>query len=122
LIAKDIEKGLRIDLNKTERSDENCRITLVFENNSQDFYQKYYMELAFFNKNGVIAQRITVDAAPLRNNKTTIKEFDVPQLQCNDINRVLLNTISKCEPSSEQNLDCMSLIKLKSHSGIEFLM
>lgn len=121
-MAAETINHLLIDLNKLEKSQQDCRISLVFENKTHFFYNTFYMDLAFFNKNGVISQRITVDAAPIRNKKITIKEFDVPQLSCNKIERVLLNSITQCELAKGKKTDCMDRIKIKSSSQIEFLM
>lgn len=113
---------LTIDLNKLDTIADSCRITLVFANQSKHHYQTFHMDLAFFNQDEILEQRITVDAGPIRQKKTSIKEFEISALKCERIERILLNNIPNCELKSGNNIDCLDGIRIKSKSNVNFIL
>lgn len=75
------------------------------------------MSLAILDKQGVIDRLLTVDAAPLKAERTTLKLFEIPETQCEGIGEILLHEIAKCEPDRGGPLDCFTVIDLKSRAA-----
>src|SRR3546814_7646809 len=58
---------LAIELNKLETVGEGpaCRVYLVFQNTTPQDFEKLRLDLVVFGTDGVVAKRLSVDAAPL---------------------------------------------------------
>lgn len=90
--AKD-QGRLGIELNKLEQVDEICRIYFVFENAINHELETLQLELVLFDTKGFIQRRLTLDAAPIAEDKTSVKLFDLPATQCTDVGRILINDV-----------------------------
>lgn len=112
---------LRVELNKLEPRTDGCRIYMVFANPSELAFQEFRLDLVFFGRDGVIARRIAVDAAPLRAAKTTVKLFDIAGLPCADIGSVLINDILSCRNVEAEMPNCISRIATASRVEADLL-
>src|SRR5690606_31370006 len=87
---------VRVELNKLETVEKDCRATLVVSNSGEQAYSELRLDLVVFDKESIVAKRLIVDVAPLAAEKTSVKSFDIAGLPCNDISRVLLNDVPAC--------------------------
>ena len=74
------------------------------------------MSLAILTADGIIDRLLTIDAAPLPAERTTLKLFEIPGTQCADIGEVLLHDIPACTPQNGDPLDCFSFLELNSRA------
>ncbi len=86
---------LGIELNKLDQVEETCRVYFVFENALDHKLETLQLELVLFDTNGFIKRRLTLDAAPIAKDKTSVKLFDLPETQCTDVGRILINDVVK---------------------------
>ena len=108
---------ISIELNRLEPRDNACRVSLVVSNPGDKVYDSLKLDLVFFDKDGVIARRLAVEAGPIRADKTTVKLFDADNTPCDGVGRVLLNDVTAC--GDEQ--DCLALVSTSSRvKGVEF--
>lgn len=114
-------ESLHVELNRLEARDEGCRVHLVLENASPLAYTRYRLDLVVFASDGVIARRVALEAAPLRANKTMVKEFELSGLACADVGRVLLNDVSACESSAVKMDDCVTSTRVSSRAAAAFV-
>ncbi len=108
---------LIVELNKFETIENGCRTFFLFRNKTDITFQGFEMSLAILDKQGVIDRLLTVDAAPLKAERTTLKLFEIPEIQCERIGEILLHEIAKCEPEQGGPLDCFTIIDLKSRAA-----
>jgi hypothetical protein len=113
---------LAIELNKLEPIQGGCRLYFLFQNRTPFSYSSLEFDLVLFAKNGVIATRTAVETAPLTAHKSHVKLFDLPDLDCTHIGRILLNEVSTCAINTSKQIDCLSLMTLSSRTEVEFLM
>ena len=110
-----------LELNKVEQVDNACRAYLLFENNNDTAFSDFRLDLVLFSPDGVITRRIAVDAAPLRAGRPTVKLFDLTDLNCDSIQRILVNDVAPCTDGSGAREDCVEILGLRSRAeGIEF--
>lgn len=115
------QESLNLELNRLEPLASGCRFYLLFGNDTDLVYTDLKLDLVFFDKDGIIAGRMAVDAAPLKARKTTVKLFDIPELSCPAIHRVLLNDVLTCTRSPPQkDQGCLDKIHLANRTDIEF--
>ena len=106
--------ALSVELNKLETYDRGCRAYVVISNSSDHSYQSVKLDLVLFQPDGIIARRFAVDLAPLKNNKKTVKLFDMEGLGCDKIASVLVNDVMDCKIETGAIADCLAKITLSS--------
>ena len=84
---------LGIELNKLEQVEGICRVYFVFENATDHKLETLQLELVLFDTKGFVKRRLTLDAAPIAQDKTSVKLFDLPETQCTDVGRILINDV-----------------------------
>lgn len=108
---------LIVELNKFEAIDNGCRTFFLFRNQTVNTFQGFEMSLAILNEEGIIDRLLTVDAAPLPAERTTLKLFEIPETSCDGVGEILLHEISKCEPDRGEPIDCFDIVDLRSRAA-----
>lgn len=115
------ETLLPVELNKLEPNGEACRAYLVLENGTQSAFETLKLDLVMFDTNGVVAKRLAVETAPLPTGKTSVKAFDIIDLPCERVGRVLLNGVLACADAAGSREDCLALISTTSRGAVPFI-
>lgn len=108
---------LVVELNKFETIENGCRTFFLFRNKTGITFQGFEMSLAILDQQGIIDRLLTVEAAPLPAERTTLKLFEIPETQCSAIGEILLHEIARCEPDRGEPLDCFTVIDLQSRAA-----
>jgi hypothetical protein len=109
--------SLGVELNKLEDNGSGgCRAFFVFRNGSGAAFEGFEMSLAIFDAQGVIDRLLSIDAAPLPVERTTIKLFEVPDLACDRIAEILLHDMPVCRPQNAEAIDCFPIVALSSRA------
>ncbi len=111
------EAGLTVELNKFEDVDGGCQTFFLFQNATGQNFEGFEMSLAILSTDGVIGRLLTIDAAPLPANRTTLKLFEIPETQCSDIGEILLHDIGSCKPQNAEEMDCFGILTLSSRAA-----
>ena len=113
---------LTVELNKFEEVEGGgCRAFFLFRNQSGLTLEGFEMSLAILDDNGVIDRLLTIDAAPLPSARTTLKLFEIPEIQCGAISEILLHDLESCKPQNAEEIDCFPLIDLVSRTGAQLV-
>lgn len=108
---------LQVELNKMEEIDGGgCRAFFLFRNQTGKSFAGFEMSLAILDGDGVIDRLLSVDAAPLPVQRTTLKLFEVPQIACSNISEILLHDVTACQPQNEAEMDCFPILTLGSRA------
>jgi len=108
---------LTVELNKFEDSDsETCRAFFLFRNATDLTLEGFEMSMAILNTGGIIDRLLTIDAAPLPSNRTTLKLFEIPETSCAAISEILIHEIGVCKPQNDSEIDCFDIIDLVSRT------
>ena len=113
--------SLSIELNRLEERTGGCRVHLVLNNPSARSYSSYRLDLVIFASDGVIARRLALETAPLRANKTMVKEFELAGLACRGVGRVLLNDVPACVSGDGNMDDCVASTRVSSRASAAFV-
>lgn len=113
--------GVHIELNRLEERAAGCRVHLVLENAAARAYTSYRLDLVIFDGDGVIARRVAVETAPLRASKTMVKEFELADLPCARVGRILLNDVTQCASAAGDLENCVAATRLSSRSAVAFV-
>lgn len=111
------DTGLTVELNKLENVEGGCQTFFLFRNDTGQTFEGFEMSLAILTADGVIDRLLTIDAAPIPSNRTTLKLFEIPEMQCNRIGEILLHDIGSCRPQNGEEMDCFSILNLTSRAN-----
>lgn len=109
-----------LELNKLEEAEGACRAYLVFKNKTDASYTTLKLDLVMFGADGVISKRLAVEGAPLPPRKTSVKLFEIRDVTCDSIARILLNDVISCRDDDGEHSNCVQRITTRSLGGIEF--
>lgn len=110
-------QSLNVELNKLEDAETGCQAFFLFRNGLEQNLTGFEMSLAILTSDGIIDRLLTIDAAPLPAQRTTLKLFEIPEIQCTAIGDILLHDIGACTPQNGDELDCFSFLELNSRAS-----
>ncbi len=113
------EEGIVLELNKVVAKDDVCRLSFVLSNESDAAFSEFRLQLAFFDAQGGVITDATVDFLQIRPQKTVVRYFDVPDLSCPGLAKVLLNDVAACAPPAPSG-DCLDLIQPTARGEVDF--
>ena len=113
--------ALHIELNRLEDHGDGCRVHLVLQNASPRAYSSYRLDLVIFAGDGVIARRLALETAPLRADKTMVKEFQLSDFSCGQVGRILLNDVPACISDAGDLDDCVTMTRVSSRASVSFV-
>ena len=107
--------ALSVELNKFEEAEAGgCQAYFLFRNNSGKSFEGFEMSLAILDTDGVIDRLLSIDAAPLPIERTTLKLFAIPEIACASISEIVLHDMASCKPQNEDETDCFGFLELHS--------
>lgn len=114
--------SLNVELNTIEQQEDACRVYLVVKNESEDRFTDLEMELILFDKEGFVSRRYAVQIAPLQPNKTRVRPFDLPELNCDTVGQFLINDVTKCAAEDGEKPDCLRRIRTESKGEVRLFL
>ncbi|MGO4854399.1 hypothetical protein [Phaeovulum sp. W22_SRMD_FR3] len=116
--SEEMSGKLGVELNKLEpATGGGCQAYFLFRNETGKSFEAFEMSLAVLDAKGVIDRLLTVDAAPLPVQRTTLKLFAIPELACDNISEILLHDMAACRPQNEGETDCFPFLALDSKAS-----
>lgn len=88
---------ITVELNAAEPAQNKCRVAFVIANKGATAIESLKLDLAIFNRDGVVQRRIVTEMAPLRRAKTIVKTFELEN-ECGHIGSILVNDVTACTP------------------------
>lgn len=108
-----------IELNKLEPVEKGCRAYVVVNNTSDKAYQSYKIDLVLFQTDGVIGKRFSIDLAPLKPQKKTVKLFEVDGMACDKIGSLLVNDVMDCKTDAGPVDNCLQTLTTSSLGKVQ---
>jgi hypothetical protein len=105
------EERARLELNALETAEGRCRMTFLIENKLSGAIDSLKLDLATFNPEGVIRQRMIIEMGPVRGKRTNVRTFSTDG-DCGQLGAILVNEVSACAPGDPTV--CMDGLALSS--------
>lgn len=115
------DSGVSVELNKLEPQDAACRAYFVLENRSPIAFSTLKLDLVMFDNDGIVTKRLAAELGPLPLEKTSLKVFDMEDLPCTGLGRLLLNDVTACEDESGPRADCLALLSASTRASVPFI-
>jgi hypothetical protein len=111
-------QGIGIELNRLEAQGTSCRAYLVITNPGETAFSGFKLDLVIFDRSATIVRRVAVDLAPLRAAKTSVKVFDIVDMDCGAIGSLLINDVLDCRDASGAAADCVQQVTTSSKLAV----
>jgi hypothetical protein len=108
-----------IELNKLEATDKGCRAYMVVNNPTDTAYQSFKIDLVLFQTDGVIGRRFSIDLAPLRAQKKSVKLFEIDAIACDKIGSLLINDVMECKSDAGPLDNCLQHLKTSTLTNVQ---
>jgi hypothetical protein len=108
-----------IELNKLEPADKGCRAYMVVNNATDTNYQSFKIDLVLFQTDGVIGRRFSIELAPLRPKKKSVKLFEIDGLVCDKIGSLLINDVMECKADAGPVPNCLESLKTSTLTNVQ---
>ena len=116
-----VEPGqLGLELNALRQSETGCRITFLAENQLGSEIGRSSFELAQFGAEGGIDRLVALDFGVLPDGKSRVVQFELKQLACDNIGRVLVNDITACEGGELTPAICLAALVPSTRTAASF--
>jgi hypothetical protein len=115
------EQSIHVELNKTEPNGDACRVYMVIENKGERALETLKLDLVLFDTDGIVAKRLAVETAPLPAGKTGLKMFDIANMSCPSLGRMLLNDVLSCSDADGPVADCLASIEPSAKGDMSFI-
>lgn len=113
--------GLTLELNALTPSDSGCRVTFLATNRLGTELARSAFEIALFGAGGGIERLVSLDFKAMPEGKTRVLQFDIGELGCDTVSRVLINDVVACEGAGLDPKVCLGGLSTVSRlAGVEF--
>jgi hypothetical protein len=117
-IAAAAEQSIFVELNAAEAAENRCRLTFLIHNRRDSGLDTLKLDMALFDRDGIIYRRMATELGPVRAGKTNVRAFLLDG-NCEQIGSVLVNDVTACGPGDAGA--CIDAVELASRvKGVRF--
>lgn len=109
-----------LELNNSQDLGGACRLIFVARNGTAVVLEKTAYEVAVFDSDQKVSQMLVLEFGRVAVGKTKVVQFDLANLPCDKISRLLVNEIADCVVAGQATTLCMDSLKAATRSKIGF--
>lgn len=113
------EPSLLLELNALQPTDQTCRLIFVVQNGLSDGLEQLSFEAVVFNQDDIVERLTLLDFEAIPVGRMRVRQFDLPDLSCDTIKRILINGTNSCEGQAGVSLACDDQLKLNTRTPVE---
>ena len=112
--------GLSLELNRLEQNGPACRATLVARNGFEESLDEAAFELVTFDTAGLIGLMTVIDFGAMPAGKTLVRRFDLPETDCGQLSRILVNSVARCAGQGIDLPRCQADFTTANRAALDF--
>lgn len=112
--------GVTLELNTLQQEAAACRMSFVMQNQMATDIEKLVFEIVVFDGDKRVARILAIDVGALPKAKTRVRQFDLKDMRCDNVGRVLLNDIKDCAGTGLTAALCLSRTTTLSRLNVSF--
>jgi hypothetical protein len=113
--------AITIELNKLEPAQNACRAYFVVNNDTPTALKELRISVFFFDKSGVILRQLGLPFPDIRANRTKVALFDIGDLGCGDVGRLLVNEVLACTDATGAPVEgCADRVQVTTRAEATF--
>lgn len=113
--------GLVVELNATEDVEGACHLTFLVENETATAIDTANYQVVIFDAAGVFERFTLFGFRDLPAERPRVRQFDVRDIACENLGRVLINGLSGCTVGGADSDICDKTPTLRSRTEVELL-
>lgn len=117
----EIGARVSIELNTADTVEDACRISFLVENGHAARIDQAVYEAVLFDTDGQVERLTLFDFGGLPAARPRVRQFLIPDLDCADLGRVLINGVETCTGENLPKDACTRDLDLRSRTGMELL-
>jgi uncharacterized membrane protein len=118
--AAGTEAGITLELNTLQPTQNGCLFTFVADNALDTSIEQASYEVVLFDGDGLVDRMTVLDFQDLPTGRTRVRQFNLPETQCEGISRVLINDVAACTGDGVTEATCIDRLRVASQSDVEF--
>ena len=111
---------ISIELNKLESTPNACRGYFVVDNRTPEPIEELQIDVFLFDKEGVILRRVALSFLDVRSGRTKVVLFDLADLACGDVGRLLVNEVLACTDPEGKVEGCADMVATSTRADAAF--
>ena len=112
---------LDLELNTVSDIGSACRLTFVARNQTGTDIEQAVFETVTFDISGTVVSLSLFDFRTLPFDTPRVRQFDVPDITCDDLGHLLINGVSTCFVDGAQSALCNEALSVSSRTSVELL-
>ncbi len=117
----DATPGLMVELNAVQDVEGACRLTFLVENETETSIDAASYQVVIFDAAGVFERLTLFGFRELPAGRPRVRQFDVRNITCENLGRVLINGVSSCVVGGSESNICDQTPTLRSRTEVELL-
>ncbi|PRY26072.1 hypothetical protein CLV78_101165 [Aliiruegeria haliotis] len=109
-----------LELNNARAAETGCRLTYVAMNATGTDLSATSFEVAVFDQDGKVNRLLILEFGALKDGRTKVVQFDLAEQGCEDISRLLVNSVAECSATEGTAPDCLDVLEASSRTDIDF--
>lgn len=109
-----------LELNAMQPGPTGCRVSFLATNTLGNALDRAAVEMAIFASDGGIDRIVTLDFKALTAGKTKVLQFELADLACDGIGRILINDITACQGPGIAATACLDGLVTRSRPDVSF--
>jgi len=115
------QPSLSIELNKLEMAENACRGYFVVTNRTAAPVKEIRIDVFLFDRRDVILRRVAFSFVDVRAGRTKVVPFDMAEVSCTEIGRLLVSDVLACSAPSGAPLDaCAETLAVSTRAEVKF--
>ena len=111
---------LSIELNALQDVDRGCRASFLVKNDLSTPTEELGLELAVFGAGGGLERLVLLRFGALPEAKSRVRQFDLEDLRCGDVSRVLVNDVVSCSGGALTPASCLAATRSVNGTDVPF--
>lgn len=111
------DDAVEIELNRFEPREGGCQAYIVIRNPGTVRHESLRLDVVLFDRAGVVARRMAVQAGPVPPEKTSVRVFAIDGVACEDAGALLLNDVLDCAAGT----GCLDAVRVSASPPLIFM-
>ena len=112
-------RALTVELNRIDQTGTACRLTFMAENGLGADLDGLTLETVLIDGDGRVDRLTLFDFQSVPSGAPRVRQFDLPELDCAALGRVLFNGVAQCSGEGLEPGDCADALTLTSRVDVE---
>jgi len=115
--AANVAPALSVELNTATQIEGACQLTFLAT--SAQTIDQLVLETVLITRDGAVDRLTLFDLRDIPAARPRVRQFNVPQLTCDDLGQVLINGVSTCDGAGLTPAICAAALTLTTRTDIE---